>query len=169
MKPTLATLYGHYNTDGSGYACGHAIAFYPIAAAAEAQIKDCYQIVRSQKVLKFEDVIYAYSEVIPKERISGLAPAFTPFKAFRDYSYVNGFDKTKYYIGDNTLLELLADKQNHAVAMVDMIRDDEDGYYLLSFTEPVTVAKFTESREIAIAHALSKLSAEERKLLGLEK
>jgi hypothetical protein len=48
-----------------------------------------------------------------------------------------------------------------------LIKDGEDNYYLLSKQEPITINKFIMSHQLAVAHAKSKLTEEEQKLLGL--
>lgn len=170
MKPQITKIYGLYNQDGSGYNSGKAIAFYPIKAAAEAAKGDNYYLnVYEAESLRFEDTLYLYKKTLDKKTIRGSIKAFVPTLIYQDYKYnsYHSIDESVYYTDKNDLLELIADGKQHVIYAYWAICDTDDNYFLLIQPEPITVEKLAMSRELAINHALSKLTDEEKKLLGL--
>jgi hypothetical protein len=89
-----------------------------------------------------------------------------PIKCYRDYIYKDGFDETKYIIGDGALLYYLDVKKSASISK-GWITRDEDNFYVLKSDKTFTIKPFTLSRELAIQEALGKLTDEEKKLLGL--
>jgi hypothetical protein len=165
MKSQIVEYYGVYNTDDRGYNVGRPVSIWPIKAAAVA--KDCYQNVYAVNILKIEDCNYIVEKEINKDSVFGKIKSFIPTPAYYDYIYENGFDKSKYYYGDKLILELFSDGKYHNVKKVYLISDGEK-IYLLTFPDEVTVEKLIMSRELAINHALGKLTDEEKGLLGLK-
>jgi len=170
MKAEKQTIYAVHSTDGYT-ASKDALAYYPIRAAAagspEAANLRGYSYISNIEVIKFDELIYVFSKEVSKKSVLGNCPAYTVVDCYQDYSYVNGFDKTQYYIGDEELLKILNDGANHSLRKMFLIKDGEDNFYLLSKKEPITINKFIMSHQLAVAHAKSKLTEEEQKLLGL--
>lgn len=169
-NPQITAIYGLYNQDGSGYNSGKAIAFYPIKAAAEAaQNGNYYLNVCKAESLRFEDTLYLYKKTLDRKSIKGCVKAFIPTLVYQDYSYNSYYsrDESVYYTDKDSLIELLNDGKQHVIYALWLICDTDDNYHLLVQPEPITVEKIVMSRELAINHALSKLTDEEKKLLGL--
>ncbi len=167
-KPQITTVFGIYNSDDRGYNYGKPLAYYPIKAAAEAaQTHGGYQNVCPVECLRLEDTLYAHSKILDKSKIKGKLSAFVPTLVYMDYIYQDSFDKSLYYVSHQDLLELLRDGKSHNIRAQWVICDLSENYHLLLYPEPITVEKIVMSRELAVAHALSKLTDEEKKLLGL--
>ena len=171
MKSQIVEYYGVYNTDDRGYNSGPPISIWPIKAAAEARVggrtPSYYQNVYTVNILKIEDCNYIVKKEISKDRILGKIKSFIPTPGYYEHIYENGFDKSKYYYGDKLVLELLSDSKYHNLKKIYLISDGEKTYEL-EFPDEVTVEKLIMSRELAINHALSKLTDEEKGLLGLK-
>ena len=170
MKAETQRIYAVHSTDG--YTTSkYALAYYPIRAAAEGSPEAAklggYSYIQNIEVVKFDELVYIFSKEINKATIHGNCPAYTVVDCYQDYSYVNGFDKTRYYIGDEKVLEILNDGTSHSLKKMFLIKDGADNFYLLTKKEPITINKFIMSHQIAVAHALSKLTDEEKKILGL--
>ena len=170
MKAETQRIYAVHSTDG--YTTSkNALAYYPIRAAAEGSPEAAnlrgYSHICNVDVIKFDELIYVFSKEINKQSVLGNCPAYTVVACYQDSSYVNGFDKTRYYIGNEEVLKILNDGGNHSLRKMFLIKDGEDNYYLLSKQEPITINKFIMSHQLAVAHAKSKLTEEEQKLLGL--
>lgn len=170
MKAEKQKIYAVHSTDGYT-ASKNALAYYPIRAAAEGSPEAAnlrgYQYIQNIEVVKFDELIYIFSKEINKKAIQGNFPAYTVVSCYQDYFYQNGIDNTKYYVGDEEVLKILGDGASHSLRQMFIIKDGEDNHYLLSKKEPITINKFIMSHQIAVAHALSKLTDEEKKLLGL--
>lgn len=81
---------------------------------------------------------------------SGKAIAFYPIKTNKD-----------------SLIEILNDGKQHIIYAYWTICDPDDNYYLLNSPELITVEKLVMSCGLAVKPTISKLSDEEKKLLGL--
>jgi hypothetical protein len=165
MKSQIVEYYGVYNTDDRGYNIGPPVSIWPIKAAAVA--KDCYQNVYAVNILKIEDCNYIVKKEIHKDSLLGKVKSFIPTPGYYEHIYENGFDKSKYYYGDKLILEVLSDQKSHSLRKIYLISDGEKTYEL-EFPDEVKVEKLIMSRELAINHALSKLTDEEKGLLGLK-
>ena len=171
MKAETQTVYGVYSTDG--YTTSkNALAYYPIHAAAagspEAKQLRGYSHIGREEIIKFDELIYIFEQRISKQKIVGdTFPAYSPVDCYQDYSYENGCDKTIYYVGLACLGKALDDGRPANIRKKAIIADGEGNYFLLKQKEPITVNKFLMSHELAVAHAKSKLTEEEKKLLGL--
>ena len=93
--------------------------------------------------------------------------SFVPCVCYYEHIYENSWDKSLYHSDEKAILELLHDGKTHNIRSIIMFYDGEK-YFLLKSDIPVTVEKVTMSRELAINHALSKLTDEEKGLLGLK-
>mgnify|MGYP001571600541 FL=1 len=95
-------------------------------------------------------------------------PAFVPVIVYQDYLTNNYHaDISDYYCDGFDLLTKLKLHEHRAIYKKIMICDTEGNFYLLKQTGPITVEKLVMSRELAVSHALSKLTDEEKKLLGI--
>lgn len=171
MKIEKLEIFGSFTTDGDGYKTGSAFGYFPFSAAAQADLAKRnlggYGIVRKLDCIRLEDVIYILSESERDiSKLIGKCSKFTTFELYEDYDYSYNNDKTKYYFGDVALLSLLKDNQRHNIKKLIGLCDDKY-LYILESAEPIEMTKFAKSRELAIAHALSKLTKEEKGLLGL--
>ncbi len=169
MKPTIGIAFGHFATDDRGYPRGASLGWYPIEAAATSKLgKGGYETVSRVVTIAFHDEIYILKKELGRATVMGQKMAsFNVTMTYKDYVYENGFDKSQYYVGDNSVLTLLGDGRIHNLSMTYLIRDDDNNFYELQSPDPIKIEKFLKSREIAIVHALSKLTKEEQKLLGL--
>lgn len=165
MKSQIVECYGVYNTDDRGYNSGPPVSIWPIKAAANA--KNCYQNVYAVNILKIEDCNYIVKKEIHKDNLLGKIKSFIPTPGYYEHIYENGRDQSKYYYGDKLILELLSDGKYHNLKKIYLISDGEKTYEL-EFPDEVKVEKLIMSRELAIDHALSKLTEEEKGLLGLK-
>ncbi len=169
-KPQITTIYGVYSTDDRGYIHGKALAYYPIKAAAEAFKGDRYNFnVYQAESLRFEDTLYLLEKELSKTaKIVGKIPAFVPAVIYQNYK-TNSYhaDISDYYCDGADFLAELKVNENLTLYKKVMICDTEGNFYLLRQIEPITVEKLAMSRELAVAHALSKLTDEEKKLLGI--
>ncbi len=170
MKIEKIEAWGSYSTDGEGYA-EDAFAYFSFSAAAEADLAKRnlggYGVVRHVNCIRLEDTIYLLEGSEKSiEKITGKFPKFTPIDLYQDYLYQNSWDKTTYYSTEKDLLSLLSDNKHHQIKKIVGLCDDKY-LYILSQKEPIEITKFAKSRELAVAHALSKLTKEEKGLLGL--
>ena len=170
MKAEKQQVYAVHSSDG--YTSSRdALAYYPIRAAAagspEAEKLGGYIHIANTEVIKFDELIYVFSKEIRKDKVLGSFPAYTVTDCYQDYSYSNGIDSTKYYIGEKGVIDLFEDRNSHTLQKMFIIKDGEDNFYILSRKEPITINKFIMSHALAVAHAKSKLTDEEQKLLGL--
>lgn len=160
------------DTDDRGYARNH-LAYFPIAAAANAFLKEkhsdlgYYSTVQTAKAIRLADTIYLFEKEIPERSVISTIKTFEPVNGYQKYEYTDGLDKSVYFTGLDRLGEILKDGYLKSIKSVVLFRDDSK-FYLLSKKEPIKLENFFMSREIATAHALSKLSEEEQKLLGLK-
>lgn len=166
MKSQIVEYYGVYNTDDRGYNIGPPVSIWPIKAAASAKVTSGYQNVYAVNILKIEDCNYIVKKEIHKDNLLGKIKSFIPTPGYYEHIYENGFDKSKYYYGDKLILELLSDGKYHNLRKIYLISDGEKTYEL-EFPDEVKVEKLIMSRELAINHAMSKLTDEEKGLLGL--
>lgn len=165
MKSHIVECFGVYNSDGQGYNSGPPISIWPIKAAAEAGgTGGYYQNVYAVKILKIEDLNYIVEKEI--SNITGKIPAYIPSVIFIDHVYENGFDSSKYYFSEADLLNLFKDGKYHNIKQLNCIFDGEK-HFILTYPTPFKIEKIVLSRELAVKHALSKLTQEEKDLLGL--
>ena len=172
MKIEKFEAFASYPTDGEGYKHGAAFAYFPFKAAAEADLEARnlrgYGCTRSVNCIRLEDTIYVLSgSEQPIEKLVGKCSKYVPLEFYEDYCYINTYeDETKYYFSDDLALKLLRDKNRHSLKKILGLTDDKY-LYILESDVPITIAKFAMSRELAVAHARSKLTEEEKGLLGL--
>jgi hypothetical protein len=174
MKAEKLTVYGVFHADDSGYSCGQAVAWYPMKAAASAdpQYKDMrgYGSISAEKAIRLGDEIYVYDEELNDSRkFVGNIPLYVPTDVYKDYaeSY-NGPHNTKYIEGNENLIAHIDTKDLSSSISKKIVLRDENGYFILKQKEPIMLAKFSLSREMAVQNALDKLTDEEQKLLGLK-
>jgi hypothetical protein len=173
MKAILKQVWAVYNTDGSGYNSGPPMALYPIKAAAEASEEFVnqrgYGSVSPVKACQFEDVIYIYESEVPNQKVKGGCGIGAFVNAFKIEYTIRGEreDKVEYIIGDENLLKALNSKYYSVRIYPVYLTRDEDKYFILSWPNTFAIKSFTMSRELAVKHALSKLTSEEKKLLGV--
>ena len=175
MKAEKIKIWGVCPSDGSGYGLGveKVISWYPIKAAADGSPENIarggYSYVGAYDAIRFDELLYIFEKEIPKTHVIGnLPPAYTVGEVYVDYIYSNGYDGSQYYIGDKELLALLKDGKSHSIKKRFILRDGEDNCFILAKQEPIQLNKFIMSRELAVAHALSKLTDEEKSILGLK-
>lgn len=165
MKAERKTVYGVYTTDG--YTSGPYIAYYPISAAAhgspELIAQRGYAGVGAVEVVQFEDLCYVMQREFDKSKIIGYTLLYTPTECYEE-TLNHG---KRYYVGDEEIIKTLNDGGSHNIRKVWVIRD-EQSYFVLKQKEPIQINKFAMSRELAVAHALQKLTDEEKGLLGLK-
>lgn len=173
MKTERITLFAASATDDKGYPKNY-LAYFPIHAAAAAYLASehpnlgYYAAVSKLTGLRVGDDIFLMEKDISKDKVKCIIPLFQPTIAYEDYMYENGFDRSTYYTTWVDLArELMTPGKRMAIRQVILFRTDEE-CFLLSKMEPVKMESFTMSRELGVAHALSKLTPEEKKLLGLE-
>lgn len=171
MKTAQLKVYAACDTDDRGYARNQ-LAFFPIAAAASAYLakegpSHGYSTVSCLNGIRIADDIFLVDKEISKEKLQSTLPTFQAIDGYEDFVYENGWDNSKYYTNWSQIQELL-NKPNKRVSLrkVILFRTEEE-IFLLQKAEPIKMQPFIMSREIATAHALSKLTEEERKLLGL--
>lgn len=167
MKSQIVEYYGLYNGDDRGYNIGPPISIWPIKAAAESKRQNYYQNVYLVKILKIEDSNYIFKKVVDKKSFSGAMKTFSVVSGYYEHIYENGRDNSRYYCGNKYILELLKDGKYHNLRRVFLISDGEN-IYEIEFPDEVKIEKLVPSRELAISHALSKLTEEEKGLLGLK-
>jgi hypothetical protein len=174
MKAEKITVYGVFHTDGQGYSTGNAVAWYPIKAAASAdpEYKNMsgYGTISYEKAIRLEDEIYVFdTEITESKKFVGNIPLYVPTDAYRDYDEpYNGPNNTKYFQGDENILKHLKEKKGSANITKHIVLRDENSWYILKQKEPITLTKFSLSREMAVQNAMDKLTEEEQKLLGLK-
>ena len=172
MKIEKFEAFASYETDDNGCKYGSAFAYFPFKAAAEADLSARnlrgYGSTRRVNCIRLEDTIYVLSEdEKPIKLLVGKCSKYVPLEFYEDYCYVNTYrDDTKYYFSDDLVLKLLKDKKRHSLKKILGLTDDKY-LYILESDVPITIAKFAMSRELAVAHARSKLTEEEKGLLGL--
>lgn len=169
MKAEIQQVWGVYPSDG--YTIGSCIAYYPLKAAAEASPENVaqrgYSSIHAVNIIKFDDLVYVFDKQVGRGKVLGHVPTYTPTPCYHDYVYNNGFDGSMYYVGDEELLKTLNDGKMHQIRKGYLLYDGST-YFLLKETEPIKLNSFLMSREIATQHALSKLTEEEKGLLGLK-
>lgn len=175
MKAEKLKVWGVCPSDGSGYGLGinKVISWYPIKAAAEGspEYKELkgYGYASEHKAIRFDELVYIFDKEISRTHIHGtLPPAYTVGDVYVDCIYVNGFDGSQYYVGDKEVLVLMKDGKSRHLSKKYLLRDGEDNCFILLKKEPIEIKKFIMSRELAVAHALSKLTDEEKSILGLK-
>jgi len=168
MTAEQITIYAACDTDDRGYALNH-LAYFPIQAAANAYLSTQnlggYCTVQTLKAIRLADVMYLFEKEVAEKALKNSIQSYTPVECYRDYSY-SSLDNSAYYFGIENLKLLLDDGKDHHLSKVLLLKDSKK-VYLLRKKEPIELTKFLESREMATAHALSKLTEEEKKLLGL--
>jgi hypothetical protein len=173
MKIERITLFAACATDDKGYAKNH-LAYFPISAAAAAYLANehpnlgYYSAVSKLTGLRIGDDIFLMEKELNKNSAKCVIPLLKPTFAYEDYVYENGWDKSTYYTTWDDISAVLQEPgKRMSIRQVILFRTDEE-IFLLSKMEPVKMESFTMSRELGVAHALSKLTPEEKKLLGLE-
>ncbi len=170
MKAEKQQVWGVYPSDG--YTSGNCIAYYPLKAAAEASPENAaqrgYSGIYAVDIIKFDDLVYVFDKEVSKDKVLGHVPTYTPTPCYCEYVYSNGYgDKSMYYVGEDELLKTLDDGNQHQIRKGYLLYDGST-YFLLKEEEPIKINSFLMSREIATQHALSKLTEEEKGLLGLK-
>lgn len=170
MKPQKIKIFGLFATDGSGYNT-KAVGYWPIAAAAEAAKGNNYYLnVSSVDAIRLDDVIYLLEKEVSKESIVESFPSLTPILGYENYDYQDHRfpqDQTQYCASLEKADEWLIDGKHHSIKKVWLFSDTEGGYYILKSEKSIKLEPFTMSRDLAVKHALSKLTEEEKKLLGI--
>ncbi len=169
MKSHITKAFGVYNTDGRGYNTT-LIKIFPIEAAAEAfRAKDGYKNVSGVKVLCVEDDKYILERELSAKSFSDIKnlKALVPTHVFKNYIYKDGFDSSKYICNEAKVGEYVRKEKSVNLVCIVVIRDLDDKIFELVDENKVEIEKIVMSRELAINHALSKLTDEEKKLLGL--
>lgn len=172
MTAEQITVYIACDTNDRGYARNH-LAYFPIAAAAGAFLKEkhpnlgYYSTVQTAKAIRLADTIYLLDKEISERSVISIIKTFEPVNGYQKYQYDDGFDKSVYFTELDRLDKILEDGHLKSIKSVILFRDDSK-FYLLSKKEPIKLESFIMSRELATAYALSKLSEEEQKLLGLK-
>lgn len=181
MKSIKKRVYAVYANDGcQGYNIGLPLALYPFQSAAESS-PECenlrgYANICGVNLCCFEDICYIYNKEIKPQEIIGSGGIGVPVNAFRvEYipsgqkggGWGNNGDKTVYVIGNDKLIEFLEGDNYRATVYKVILTRDSDEYFQLEYSSSFKVNSFILSRELAIKHALSKLTEEERKLLGV--
>lgn len=170
MKAIIKTAFAIYSADDRGYSYGEPLAVYPFKAAAEAseenKILQGYSYIGRIELLQFEDTSYVLEKRIQKDAVIGNVRLGIPEKAYQDYQYKDSWDKSKFIVGNDRLIEYLEKEKRANLSFVWLTRDESD-FFVLKSDKTVTVKPFVMSRELAVRHAMDKLTEEERKLLGL--
>lgn len=182
MKSIKKQVWAVYQNDGcQGYSVGLPLALYPFQSAAqgseEAQNQRGYSNIEKVNLCCFEDVCFIYEKEIQNNSILGSCGIGAPVNGYRvEYipkggrgsGWGNNNDKTVYIIGENHLVEFLKSDLYRATVYKTFLTRDESEYFELKYLESFKVNSFVMSRELAIKNALSKLTTEEQKLLGLD-
>ena len=180
MKAIQKQVFAVYANDGcQGYSIGLPLALYPFKAAAEASPECCnlggYSNVTQVNLCCFEDACYIYKSTINNKDIIGGCGIGIPINAFKveyiekvsSIRYGDNNDKTKYITNESDLIKFLNQDNYRVILYKTILTRDEDKYFELKYANTFKVNPFTLSRELAVKHALSKLSDEEKKLLGV--
>lgn len=172
MNAIIKKAYAVYSTDSRGYAQGEPISIYLLYAAAEAsnEYKNLmgYGCITPIELLQFEDINYLLNWKIDKSKVIGKLKLGEPTKCYQDYIYEDRWDKSVYIIGDEELIKYIDGQENRSISIYKkyIIKDSND-YYILRSDKTYNLKSFILTRDIAVKHALGKLTEEEKKLLGL--
>jgi hypothetical protein len=170
MIATELEVFATYQGDGRGFPQGDPLGCYPFAAAANASEEIIrqrgYGVVRGGKAAQFFDDIYLFKDKFPIDRLVGYMAMGAPHQIVKNYDYSDGFDRSKFVLKEG-IVAYLEEVEKGSLSLVWAICDEKN-LYVLSHEKPIEMTKFTKSREMAIAHALDKLTKEEQKLLGLK-
>lgn len=150
-----------FNEDDSGFPTGDAIAAFPIESAAKEFVKNSKDMY--SQVLAFDSV-----------EVDG---SFYLLKSSNEvYLYIDCFDKNvpNLAVGENgdsyrpldRVGTFFSDFRSHTLSK-DWIIIVGKSVYVLYQPKPVKLTPFLQSRQLAIDHAMSKLTKEEQSLLGL--
>ena len=167
MKPTIKQAFALYDGDDQGYPHGLPLQVCTLSAALKPSP---YQLIRPITLIDFEGEIYSLKNNINKNNFIGKVPSFTPLTVYHDYTYASAFSSVATvdkYITRDELLSYIDKNEKAQLTKVTIIADDEGGVYELNFPNTLTVTPFKLTRELAYQNALSKLTDEEKKLLGL--
>lgn len=167
MKSFITEAFAVYDTDDRGYSQGKPLSYWPIRAAAEASKTDHYKTVYPVKILNLNEEKYhlKYEKDISKSLVDKIK-SFVPTQIFQNYIYENGFDGSVYFSNLTRFIDKQPMNKQFNFLKVSVISDGEK-VFLLEYPEQITIQKLTMSRELAVNHALSKLTDEEKTLLGL--
>lgn len=167
MKPTIKQAFALYDGDDQGYSHGLPLQICTLSAALKTYP---YQLIRPITLIDFDGDIYSLKNNINKNNFIGKIPSFTPLTVYHDYIYASAsfssatVDK---YITRDELISYIDKNEKVQLTKVTIIADDEGGVYELDFPNTLTLTPFKITRELAYQNAMSKLTDEEKKILGL--
>lgn len=175
MKLDTKTAFAAYIDYGSGRK--RVGGFYPIASAAIAAFKksgerNYYMTISKSTLLNIDGQYFevkgepiSRKDQVKSEKFPELQIFSVTYRTERQNSW--GYTNNYYFMDERETLEYIFASEEEVRLRGALVIKDEENFYILESSDPVTLEKVIVSRDLAIAEALSKLTKEEKDLLGL--